>query len=187
MNTQEEIQHYRNTERRHMIAAKDALMHGVPRLADGNTGDTDFVLACVNYLDFIIGRFVRQGHANTASIREVVPDDDAEDQRTLADIEDTLDDTHKQIECLLAASGQFQSGDIDIEAFANACGEFLDFYNRVLARRKDPAQAIVQKHIDADTYWRQTDDVTVESIETEKALFGKIRQLAPPGLQIEVG
>ena len=51
---QEEIQHYRNTERRHMIEAKDALGHGVPRLAEGDTQDREFILACVEYLGYIL-------------------------------------------------------------------------------------------------------------------------------------
>jgi hypothetical protein len=179
MNIQEEIQHYRNTERRHMIAAKDALQQGAPRLAGGNAHDVDFVLACVNYLDYIMSRFVQQGHANTARLRELVPADDADDQRILADIESTLDQTGKRLEVLRSASGQFQSGGTVPEEFQGACGEFLDFYNRVLARRKDPAQAIIQKHIDSDNYWQQTNDVSVESIETEQKLFKKIKQLSP--------
>ena len=169
-----------------MIAAKDALQHGVSSLADHNSRDVDFVLACVHYLDYIMNRFVRQGHANTARLREVVPEDDADDQRTLADIENTLVQTGNQLELLTSASGQFQSGGIDVEVFGNACDEFLGFYNRVLARRKDPAQTIIQKHIDSDAYWRHTDDVTAESIETEQALFTKIKQLAPAELQFEV-
>lgn len=185
MNAQEEIQHYRNTERRHMIAAKDALQHGASRLTNGSSSDADFVLACVNYLEFIIGRFVQQGVANTARLREVVPDDDAEDQRILSDVEDTLDQTHMQIGLLVSASRQFRSADIGIDRLKNDCEKFLDYYNSVLAQRKNPAQEIIQKHIDADTYWQQTNDVTADSIETEQALFEKIRELAPDGLQID--
>jgi len=184
---QEETQHYRNTERRHMIAAKDALQHGVSGFADSHSGNLEFVLACVHYLDFIIGRFVKQGHANTARLREVVPEDDADDQRTLADIENTLARTGEQLDRLKSARKQFQSDEIDIDAFSGACEEFLNFYNSVLARRKDPAQSIIQKHIDSDTYWQQTDDVTAESVETEQELFGKIKQLAPDGLQFDIG
>ena len=183
MNTQEEIQYYRNTERRHMIEVKDALGHGVPRLAEGDTQDLEFVLACVEYLGYILNRFVRQGHANMARLREVVPDDDADDQRILADIEDTLDDTYKQIESLISVTGEFQSGDIDLDKFKDACEHFLNYYNTVLAQRKNPAQEIIQKHIDENTYWQNTNDVTDEGIETEQAMFGKIKRLTPTGLQ----
>jgi len=178
MKTREEIQHYRNTERRHMIAAKNALNEGVTGLTADDVNGIDFVLACVDYLDFIIGRFVEQGTGNTARLREIVPEDDTEDQRTLADIEKTLALTAKELEVLNLATDQFRSGDSDNEGFADACAVFLGFYNSVLARRKDPAQSIIQKHIDSDTYWAQTDDVTAESIETEQRLFGKIEQLA---------
>ena len=183
---QEEIQHYRNTERRHMITAKDALRHGVSSLVDGNSNDVEFVLACLHYLDYIMSRFVQQGRENTGRLREIVPEDDEEDQRTLADIENTLARTGEQLDQLKSARKQFQSDEIDIGAFGSICEEFLNFYNDVLARRKDPAQSIIQKHIDADTYWQQTDDVTAESIETEQQLFGKIKQLAPDELQFEL-
>ncbi len=66
---QEEVKKYRTTERRHMIAAKDALKHGAGNLLAGNARDVEFVLACVAYLHFIIGRFVQQGHANIARLR----------------------------------------------------------------------------------------------------------------------
>ena len=183
---QEDVQKYRTTERRHMIAAKDALEHGTLNLLDGNSPDVDFVLACVAYLPFIIGRFVRQGHANIARLREVVPPGDVEDQQTLTDIERTLNQTNVKIEMLGSARDQFESKKIDVETLRVACDDFLDFYNRVLARRKDPAQAIIQKYIDADTYWQQTDDVTTESIETEKLLFGNIGALAPSTFKFAV-
>ena len=183
---QEEVQKYRTTERRHMIAAKDALEHGALSLAAGNSRDAEFVLACVAYLHFIISRFVQQGHANIARLREVVPPGDAQDQQTLADIETTLDQTNVKIGMLGSARDQFASKIIDVEALRVACDDFLDFYNRVLARRKDPAQTIIQKHIDADTYWQQTDDVTIESIETEKLLFGNMGALVPSTFKFDV-
>jgi hypothetical protein len=160
---QEEVQKYRTTERRHMIAAKDALKHGAGNLLAGNSRDVAFVLACV-----------------------AVPPDDAEDQQILTDIERTLNQTNVKIEMLGSARDQFESKKIDVEAFRVACDDFLDFYNRVLARRKDPAQTIIQKHIDADTYWQQTDDVTTESIETEKLLFGNIGALAPSTFKFDI-
>ena len=183
MNTQEEIQHYRNTERRHMISAKNALQSGVDTLAGGHN-DTDFVLACVDYLDYIIGRFVEQGRGNTARLRQIVPADDAEDQQTLTDIESTLARTRTELDALIAARDEFRSNDSDIESLTGACQNFLSFYNGTLAQRKDPAQTIVQKHIDPETYWQQTNDVTSESIETEQSLFARLTQLAPDGISV---
>lgn len=184
MKSVQEIQYHRNTERRHMIAAKNALLAGVADLADHNGNNADFVLACVDYLDYIIGRFVEQGRGNTALLRAVVPEDDAQDQRTLADIEGTLTRTADQLAALKSATARYREDPADIESFAGACGAFLDFYDGVLARRKDPAQSIIQKHIDKDTYWERTDDVTTDSINTEKAMFAQIRELAPDGLQL---
>lgn len=180
---QEEIQQHRTTERRHMIAAKDALGRGVAGLAEGDA-TADFVLACIVYLEYIISRFVEQGQANSLRLRAVVPEDDAEDQRTLTDIENTLAETCNQLDMLVYARDQFESGGINIKALETACENFLHFYNSVLAQRKDPAQSIIQKHIDPDTYWEQTNDVTAESVAIEQFLFAKICELAPAGLQV---
>lgn len=168
-----------------MIAAKNALQNGVTRIEAGEQRGVDFVLACVDYLDFIISRFVEQGRGNAARLREVVPEDDAEDRRTLADIENTLARTGDELAALNTAARRFRADGSDFKGLTDACDKFLGFYNSVLARRKDPAQAIIQKHIDADRYWQQTNDVTADSIETEQALFAKIRQLAPDGLRID--
>lgn len=185
MISREDIQHYRNTERRHMIAAKNALQNGLEQLDDGGSVDVDFVLACVQYLDYIIGRFVEQGRGNTSRLREFVPADDAADQRILGDIESTLALTTDQLAALRLATARFREGLAEIEKFRGACDEFLNFYNSVLAQRKDPAKSIIQKYIDPDTYWARTNDVTPESIKTEQALFVTIRKRAPDGFQID--
>lgn len=181
----EEIQRYRTLERRHMIRAKDALSAGLERLRPAESGDMEFVLACIAYLEFIVERFVAQGRANVDRLRAVIPDSDAAGRRTVDDIERTLGATRDQLDRLVAARDAAAGGGTDRDRFVAACREFVDFYDGTLARRKNPAQDIVEKYIDADTYWRQTDDVTAESIETERALFHRLTVLAPDLVQPE--
>lgn len=179
----EEIEHYRTLERRHMIRAKDALAARLERLRAGESGDMEFVLACVAYLEFIVGRFVAQGRGNVVRLRAVIPDTDAAGRRTVDDIERTLGATRDQLDRLVAARDAAARGVTELDGFVAACREFVDFYDGTLARRKNPAQDIVDKYIDADTYWRQTDDVTPESIQTERALFHRLTALAPDLVQ----
>ena len=154
-----------------MIAAKDALAQGLERLAAGAPDGGEFVSACVDYLEFVVGRFIRQGRANIARLRGVVPETEADDRRVLDDIEAALAATSEQLDRMTAARGG--------AGFADAGRSFLRFYDGTLAQRKNRAQDIVDKYIDTTTYWRETDDVTEESIAEEQALFARLTALAP--------
>lgn len=153
-----------------MIAAKDVLASG---LGDAAGGSRELLTACIDYLEFVIGRFVKQGMANTERLRAAVPGEDQENWRILEDIAATLAATRDELDRLLAAR------DADDPTLLAAGRRFIEFYNGTLARRKDPAQQIIQQYFDPETYWRETDDVTPESIDTEAQLFGRIAALAP--------
>ena len=185
MTDQTRLQQYRNIERRHMIRAKDALSRGIGLIARGEHCDTAFVVACIDYLEYIISRFLEQGRASTQPLRQAVPGSEAEDHKLIDDIESTLAKTGTTLGTLIAARNQTLAGSENIELLTNACEHFLGFYNRELSRRKDPAQAIIQKHFSTETYWQQTDDVSAQSIATERKLYQQLFDLAPPGAQPE--
>ena len=169
-----------------MIGAKKALAFGVERLSGEPSHDVSFAVACVDYLAYIMSRFVEQGRSNTSRLRHVVRKTDSEDIAVLADIEATLAETRKQLDSLIAARDRVKSESGNREAFIMACTGFLQFYDCVLARRKDPAQEIIKKHFDPETYWRETNDITLDSVATEEALFAEIVRLAPGDLQAEL-
>ncbi len=185
MPSMEDIQQYRTLERRHMIRVKDLLAAGLDRLRPGESGGVDLVLACVAYLEFVVGRFVAQGRGNVERLRAVIPAADAEGRGIVDDIERTLNGTRQQLDKLIAAREATTAGRGDADLLATASRAFVDFYDGTLARRKNPAQDIVARYVDPETYWRQTNDVTPESIETERALFHRLTELAPDMIQPE--
>ena len=178
-----ELQRFRTLERRHMIGAKDALARGLDQIRSGKTHDHTFLVACVDYLEYIISRFIQQGKGNTSRLREVVPVDDIADHRIIDDIETTLATTAEQLDEVTRARDAILTAHTDIRGFTAACDKFVDFYNEVLAHRKDPAQEIIRKHFDDEAYWRQTNDVTPDSIRTEQLLYQRLTDLAPDGAQ----
>lgn len=178
MTSQQEIQRYRTIERRHMIVVKDALAVGLDRFERGEPPGACFVFACIKYLEFIMGRFIRQGRGNVKRLESIVPASDAANRRVLADIDATLGECSEHVERLAAAREAMDEANL-----AATCRAFLDFYNGTLARRKDPAQAIVEQYVDTEAYWRDTNDVTDASIDTEHNLFLALTHIAPDIIQ----
>jgi hypothetical protein len=165
--SQDSIQ-FRTLERRHMIAVKTALAKRVtsqPAHVDAQ------VHACVDYLDYIMGRFVEQGRSNVARLRAAVRSDDLDNRDIIDDIDTTLERTRQALDRLIAARDHFRKEGGQESDFLIACHAFLAFYDQVLASRKDPAQAIVEKYFDPEEYWRHSNDVTEQSIRTEQELF----------------
>lgn len=185
MDSMEETRQYRTIERRHMIRAKNALAEGLDQLARGLTVDIGFFMACADYLEFNMGRFVRQGVANLRRLRGVVPASDADNWRVIEDIEANLGHTRDHLDRLMQARKLASRGAAGAEMLIDASRQFLEFYNQTLASRKDPAQDIVARYIPPDDYWQATDDVTPESIESEQQLFRQIAELAPAGIQLD--
>ena len=177
----EQIREFRTLERRRMILIKDALAAATAT----ELPDTRFMAACVDYLEYIIGRFLRQGQGNIARLREVVPASDTADQRLLTDIENTLASTRTQLQELIDARNAWRAGHGTDTDFCTASQGFLAFYNQILAQRKNPVQEIIAKYIDPEVYWKQTDDITSETIDTEAKLFEQLRAAAPPGIQLD--
>lgn len=161
-----------------MIRVKDALGVGLDRFERGEQPGSCFVFACIKYLEFIMGRFVDQGRGNVERLSAAVPASDTENRQVIDDIDTTLGECRRHLERLAAAREA-----MDEAALAGTCRAFLEFYNGTLARRKDPAQAIVEKYFDPETYWRDTNDVTDASIDTEQTLFLALTHLAPDIIQ----
>lgn len=168
------IAEHRNTERRHMIAVKDALAAGL----QASRGSPEPILACVDYLGYVMGRFNEQGRANLERLRpRVAAAGNREDERIMADIAATIGRTEAELGQLLAAAAAFRDGPEDgLTALSQAADAFIVFYNSILALRKNPAQEIIGRYFDDAEYWALTDDVTPVSIETEKNLFARVVQ-----------
>ena len=178
----DDIREHRHTERRHMIRVKSALAAGLEAAAP----DADFLLACADYLGYIIGRFTAQGRANVERLGPRIAEaGDEEGGRIVADIARTLGETESALAGLLAGADacrdQPEQGLPQLQA---AGRRFIAFYDAVLASRKDPAQQIIDKYFSSAEYWALTNDATPESVATEAALFQRVSRLAPPGLQV---
>lgn len=164
-----------------MIAVKDALAAGLK----ASPANPEFVLACVDYLGYIIGRFNAQGNAN---LKHLLPRVEAarndEDRRIVADIAATIGATEAELGLLLAAVAQFRHDrECGVPDLLDAARGFVAFYNSVLASRKNPAQDIIGRYFDDAEYWALTNDVTPASIEAESSLFLRVTGLAPPGIE----
>jgi hypothetical protein len=177
-----DIRDHRHTERRHMIRVKSALAAGL----DAEPADSDFVLACADYLGYIVGRFTAQGRANVERLRpRVVAAGDDAGARIVADIARTLDGTESALAALLAGAEACRDQPEDgLPQLVAAARRFVTFYDAVLASRKDPAQDIIDRHFSSAEYWALTNDVTGESVATEAALFQRVARLAPPGVRL---
>lgn len=178
----DEIRDHRHTERRHMIAVKNALAAGL----DATPPHAEFLLACADYLAWVIGRFTAQGRANVERLGpRIAAAGDEEGARIVADIAATLGRTEDALAGLLAGADACRDSPEDGLAELLAAGRrFVAFYNAVLASRKDPAQHIIDRHFSSAEYWALTNDVTGESVATEAALFARVARLAPPGVQV---
>jgi len=177
-----DIRDHRHTERRHMIRVKNALAAGLG-LAPPDAG---FLLACADYLGWIVGRFTAQGRANVERLGpRVAAAGDEEGARIIADIALTLGQTESALAGLLAGAEACRGGPEDgLPVLVAAGHRFVAFYDAVLASRKDPAQQVIDRHFSSAEYWALTNDVTTESVRTENALFGRVARLAPPGVNV---
>jgi len=160
---------YRTTERRHMIAVKDALAAGL----NSSPARPGAILACIDYLEYIIGRFNAQGRAN---VERLLPRVEAarahDDEKIVADIADTIGKTEAELALLTSAAAAFRSTpDSGLPKLLTAAKRFVTFYNGVLALRKGSAQDIISRYFEDEEYWSLTDDVTPSTIETERKLF----------------
>lgn len=182
----DDIREHRNTERRHMIAVKNALAAGVAADAGGAEPSPEFLLACTDYLAYIIGRFQAQGRGNLEHLAprvEAAGDEDG--RRVVADIGATLARTGVELALLVDAADRWRGApDGDASGFVAAGRRFVVFYDAMLASRKDPAQQIIGRYFDTDEYWALTNDVTADSIATERRLFAHVAELASPGIVV---
>jgi hypothetical protein len=178
----DDIRDHRHTERRHMIRVKNALAAGLVL----GPAKPDFLLACADYLGYIIGRFTAQGRANVERLGPRVAAAGAEEgARVVADIARTLGETESALAGLLAGADACRDQPEDgLPQLVAAGHRFVAFYDAVLASRKDPAQQIIDRHFSSAEYWELTNDVTGESVATETALFQRVAQLAPAGIPV---
>ena len=168
-----------------MIIAKEALSAGL-NLIDRDPSSQKFLAASVSYLEYIIGRFIAQGRNNLVHLGQRILADNEDDQRIRRDIERTLEDTETRLDALVVSAARYCTGSVPgTKQFVQAANEFINFYNNVLAQRKNPAQEIIQKYFSDNEYWQMTDDVTEESIATEQRLFDAVREDAPDGVDFD--
>ena len=148
--------------------------------------DTDFLLACTDYLGYIIGRFTAQGRANVERLGpRVAAAGDEEGARVVADIARTLGETESALAGLLAGADACRDQpEAGLPVLMAAGRRFVTFYDAVLASRKDPAQQIIDRHFSSAEYWALTNDVTGESAATGAALFEFVARLAPAGIPV---
>ena len=183
MSDQAQFQQYRRIERRHMIAVKNAFAAGLAAPGDDASASADFLGRCVDYLEFIIGRFVQQAQRNLAGLRRRVPREAEADWRIIRDIERTMADTADRIDALAVAVRRYQAGSSKgREDFQREAETFVRFYDGVLAGRKDPAQEIIRRHFTDEEYWQLSNDVTAQSVDRERELFQQVMATAPPGV-----
>lgn len=177
-----DIRDHRHTERRHMIRVKNALAAGL----ELTPARADFLLACTDYLGYIVGRFTAQGRANVERLGpRVAAAGDEGGARIVADIARTLGETESALAGLLAGAEACRDQPEDgLPQLLAAGRRFVAFYDAVLASRKDPAQQIIDRHFSSAEYWALTNDVTSESVATEEALFQRVARLAPTGIQL---
>lgn len=163
-----------------MIRVKQALAAGLD-LAPANP---EFLLACTDYLGYIIGRFTAQGRANLERLGpRVAAARDEEGARVVADIARTLGETGSALAGLLAGAEAYRDQPEDgLPELLAAGRRFVAFYDAVLASRKDPAQQIIDRYFSSAEYWALTNDVTADSIQTEMALFSSVTRQAPAGV-----
>lgn len=165
-----------------MIRVKNALAAGLALTPP----DADFLLACTDYLGYIIGRFTAQGRANVERLGpRVAAAGDEEGARIVADIARTLGETESALAGLLAGADACRDQPEDgLPQLLAAARRFVAFYDAVLASRKDPAQQIIDRYFSSAEYWALTNDVTRESVATEDALFQRVARLAPAGIPV---
>lgn len=171
----DDIAFHRHTERRHMIRVKNALAAGL-RVSPA---DPALILACTDYLDYVVSRFIDQGRANVARLMpRVAAAGDEEGARVVADIAQTLTATEAALVELRAGSAAGRNSG-RLPELLKAADRFVVFYDAVLASRKYPAQQVIERHFSSEEYWALTNDVTGESIAREGALFEAVERLAP--------
>lgn len=180
MNELEFIRQQVSTERSHMAAVRSACAAALAQQADAGR-DADFLLACVDYLVFIVGRFNSQDQAHCDRLRARVPAADVRSHAVIDDLAQTLAASRKAIEALAVAGRARASGSGDELALVAALRSYLSFYASVLASRRHVIQHLFEVHYGiAD--WRATSAVDADAILEERARYGRVAERLPDGI-----
>jgi hypothetical protein len=174
------------TERSHMAAVRGACAAALGR-PPGDPPDIEFLLACAEYLVFIVGRFNAQDQAHCNLLRPRLPADAARDRATLDDLGLTLGASREALAALAAAlriRRDLQSATAaDDAAFVAALRGYLAFYSNVLASRRHALRHLFEAHYDVAD-WRAASAVDADAILEERTRFARVAGLLPDGVAL---
>ncbi len=180
MNELEFIRNQVATERSHMAAVRGACAAALLQPADPPP-DLDFLVACASYLVFSIGRFNAQDQAHCELLRPRLPATAADDQRTLADLEQTLAANRTAISQLATALAALQSGTGGEAGFSAALRAYLSFYANELASRRHALRHLFDAHYGV-AEWRRASAVDADSILEERDRYAQVAGRLPEGI-----
>lgn len=182
-------------ERGHMAGVRRACADALDMASGGISEPAleEFCLRCARYLVFIVARFNSQDQAHSDQLRPFLAADDATHLETLDDLDRTLALNRDAIGALASAVrarevGRQRAGAAVHDApgplsLLDACRSYLEFYARVLTRRRHVLAPLLEKHYRM-THWRKACFVTADTVLEEKALFGDVAGHLPPGIML---
>jgi hypothetical protein len=182
-------------ERGHMASVRRACADALNQTSAGIGASVqeEFCLRCARYLVFIVARFNAQDQAHSDQLRPLLAADDAMHRETLDDLDRTLALNREALGALAAA---LQARDVEPSqagaalldapgagALLQACRAYLEFYERVLTRRRHVLAPLLEQHYRMP-HWRRACFVTADTVLEEKALFGDVAGHLPPGITL---
>ncbi len=173
-------------ERGHMVAVHKALDHSLENASAQDPSFAEFYGACVDYIEFIMGRFYAQDQAHLDLLKPVVPKDDVESWKLLNEVQKSFDKGRTEVAKLVASLAAFRDkGPMGQAAFETAARDYCICFKEQVSKLKHSIRYLMAEHITPEQF-RSNSMVTADSIGREKELFERLEATAPEGVAIEV-
>lgn len=173
-------------ERAHMNAAHRALNSGLENASGQDPAFAEFYVACVDYIEFIMGRFYAQDQAHVDLLKPKVPKDDKESWDLINEIQTSFNKGRGEVAKLATAKADFTKNGPNSQAdFEEVARAYADFFLGQMSKFKHSIRYLMAEHITPEQF-RANSIVTEESINREKELFDRLEATAPEGVTIEV-
>ncbi len=173
-------------ERAHMSATHQTLDRVLQRAKKEGRPFPDFYGACVDYLEFIMGRFHAQDQGHLDDVKPLVPKEEVESWKLLNEVEEAFSKGRVEVDKLVTAMQRFRDRGSDGNAeFEEVARAYADHFIKRTSKLKHSIRYLMAEHLTPEQF-RVNSNVTEDSISKEQELFAKLESSMPEGMTVEV-
>ncbi len=173
------------TERMRMAQVRKAFGQALEAGDDQGSDLKPFYIACTRYLEMALNRLHAQDQRIIDKLSARVAADDHDAHQLLSGFDQSLRSSRAALSELLQALTRYEGDAASSQRdYEHAALRFMDVFLNILAARRHSSQHLEEEHFDlAD--WKEVAGVTQTSLATERELFQRACQTAPPELSPE--